>query len=183
MYMKELILEEADPAFENTVEDGLNGYTGQYPDVNKPRYGTADRVFAFVCFVLGYFVLRCFKDAGLGAFVTVLLMACGAAAYMSCKGVKQNTGHYLYLAAVMSFSSVFVLSDDGLIKALLTVFIFGALAFYPYFANGSGRREFINDMFVFDMIKSVFIMPFSSIAGIFPAAFSGKRAKKSGFRG
>ncbi len=152
-------------------------------EIKTGRYGVPERVFAFVCFILGYFLLRSFNDAGLGAFVTVILTVAATVVYLRCKGARQRLPHYLYLAAVTAFSSVFLLSDDGFIKALTAVFVFGALSFYPYFTHGSGRGGFIDDTFVFDMIKSVLIMPFSSVASIFPAAFSGKREKKSGFRG
>lgn len=160
--------------------DTENGFM---PEIKKREYDTADRVFAFICVILGYFVIRTFKNAGLGATVTAVLATAATAVYMSFKGALQRAPHFVYLLVVSSFSFVFVLSDDGFIKALTTVFIFGALAFYPYFTHGSGRREFINDMFIFDMIKAVLIMPFSSIINLFPAAFSGKRKKKSGFRG
>lgn len=148
------------------------------------KYGAAERVFAFVCFVSGYFVLRSFNDAGFGATVTVLLLCAAAATYMSIKESAFKAESFLFLLVPLSFSSVFILSDDGFIKTLAAVFIFFALSFYPYFSYGSGRGEFINEMFVFDMIKSVIIMPFSSAAGVFPAAFYVKREKTngSGFR-
>lgn len=181
--MKELVLEEADTEAEEAYEAEFNENYGDFPVIKKPRYGIAERVFAFVCFVLGYFVLRSFGDAGLGAAVTVVLMTAATAVYVKCKGAVQRLPQILYLIFVASFSSVYIISDDAFIKGLVTVFIFFALLFYPYFIHGSGRREFINDMFVFDMIKSVFIMPFSSFVSIFPAAFSGKREKKGHFRG
>ena len=152
------------------------------PKTKKSRYGKAERVIALICFALGYMIMRSFADAGLGASVTVAAMTAASAVYMNRKGAVQRLPHYLYLIFVASFSSVYVLSDDVFIKSLATLFIFGALLFYPYFTSGSGRREFINDMFVFDMIKSVFIMPYPSSVGIFPAAFSCGRTKKSGFR-
>ena len=176
--MKELILEEADTNFESLYEAELEANS----KTKNGIYGTAERVFAFICFVLGYFVMRSFTDAGLGAALTVVITAAATAVYLNCKGAVQRLPHYAYLTFIALFSSVFVLSDDGFIKGLATLFILGALLFYPYFTTGSGRREFINDMFVFDMIKSVFIMPYPSSVRIFPAAFSGRREKKSGFR-
>ena len=184
--MQQLVLEEVTPeaerAFEEEFAQRFEEDKSGYPQVKRSRYGTAERVFAFICFVLGYFLIRTFNGAGLGATVTTVLLTAVLAVYMNSKGAVQRAPHYVYLAATALFSSVFVLSDDGFIKALAAIFIFFALMFYPYFTHGSGRREFINDMFVFDMIKSALIMPFSSLASIFPAAFSGKRAKKSGFR-
>lgn len=184
--MQELILEEADfeaeKAFEEEFEENFNN--GSEGSLLSPKhsYGTVERVFAFICFISGYFILRAFNGAGLGATVTTVLLTAVLAVYMNIKGAVQRAPHYVYLAATALFSSVFVLSDDGFIKTLAAIFIFFALLFYPYFTQGSGRREFINDMFVFDMIKSTLIMPFSSLVSIFPAAFAGKRAKKSGFR-
>ena len=181
--MKELVLEEVDKEAEEAFEAEYAEYSGDLSFTKKPRYGIIERAVAFICFILGYFIIRSFKDAGLGASVTVVLMTAVTALYMRYKGAAQRLPHGLYLLFAASFSSVFFLSDDAFIKGLAVIFIFGMLLFYPYFVCGSGRNEFINDMFVFDMIKSVFIMPFSSIASIFPAAFSSKREKKGRFRG
>ena len=181
-FMKELVLEEVSPECERQFEAEYEAQTGGDPVNGKTRYGLFERIFALICFVLGYFILRTFNGAGLGATAVALLLIAAVSVYMSCKGAVQRLPHYLYLVFTALFSSVFVLSDDGFIKGLAAAFIFFALLFYPYFTRGSGRGEFINDMFVFDMIKAVLIMPFSSVISIFPAAFSGKRTKKSGFR-
>lgn len=180
--MKELVLEEPDTDFEKTYGNDIPGMYGYAPELKESKYGTAERIFAFICMILGYFAIRSFNDAGLGASVTVVLMIAATAVYMNYKGALQRLPHYVYLTVVALFSSVFILSDDGFIKTLATLFIILALLFYPYFTHGSGRGGFIDDTFVFDMIKSVLIMPFSSIVSIFPAAFSVKRKKKSGFR-
>ena len=150
----------------------------------KKTYGASERVFALLYFVIGYLLLKSFTGAGagLGAFVTALALTVSVAVYFALKGIRQRAFNFIYLTVTASFGLVYVLSDNGFIKFLVTVFILFSLTFYMYFTEGSGRYEFINDMFVFDSLKSLFIMPFSSVSEIFPAAFSGKREKKSGFK-
>ncbi len=159
-----------------------NVYEG--PVIEKYKFGVPERVFAFLYFAVGYLICKSFSGAGagLGAFITVVIIIASVAVYFSVKGIGQRPWQYAYLCVTAAFGSVYILSDNGFIKFLLTVFILFAVTFYMYFTEGSGRYEFVNDMFVFDMIKSLFIMPFCSIAAIFPAAFSSKREKKSGFK-
>ena len=147
------------------------------PRIETGKFGIPERVFAFLFFALGYLVCKSFSGtgAGLGAFAAAVTAVASVAVYFGLKGVRQRPWQYAYLCVTALFGSVYILSDNGFIKFLATVFIMFALAFYMYFTEGSGRYEFVNDMFVFDMIKSVFIMPFCSIASIFPAAFSSKR--------
>ena len=154
------------------------------PQTEKKAFGVPERVFAFLYFVIGYLLLKTFtgSGAGLGAFITVLILIVSAAVFFAVKGIKQGAFHYIYLTVTAAFGLVYILSDNGFIKFLVTVYILFALMFYMYFTEGSGRYEFINDMLVFDGIKSLFIMPFSCIASIFPAAFSSNRKTKSGFK-
>jgi hypothetical protein len=162
----------------------MDSQIGYMPSEEKKRYGTAERVFALLYFVLGYLLLKAFTGAGagLGAFVSVLILTVSAAVYFAVRHIRQTAFHFIYLAAAAAFGLVYIISDNGFIKFLVTVFILFALMFYMYFTEGSGRYEFINDMFIFDGIKSLFIMPFSCFASIFPAAFSTNRKTKSGFR-
>lgn len=156
--------------------------------VKENKYGRAERVFAFAAFAVGYLLLKSFTGgsdggAGLGACVSTVLLIAAVAAYFGVKGVKQRAGNFAYLAFTAAFSLVYVLSDNVFIKFLVSVFILLAVTFYMYFTAGSGRGGFINDMFVFDMIKSLFIMPFSSFTAVFPAAFRREKdVKKGGFR-
>lgn len=159
-----------------------NGYV--MPQTENSKFGVAERVFAFLYFVIGYLILKSFsvEGAGLGASVTTVIIVASVAVYFGVKGINQRPWQFVYLGITAAFGLVYILSDIGFIKFLVTVFILFAILFYMYFTEGSGRYEFINDMFVFDMIKSVFVMPFCSISAIFPAAFSSKREKKGGFR-
>ena len=165
-----------------------NGYfqdhISEAPQTPAPKYGTAERVLAFLFFAAGYFAVKSFTGAGagLGAFAVSAFMIASAAVYFAVSGVSQRLPHFLYLLMLAGFSTVYIFSDNDFIKGLDALFILFALLFYMYFTSGSGRRGFIDDAFVFDMIKSSLIMPYSSFAMIFPAAFSAKRKNKSGFR-
>ena len=146
-----MVIYEKNGNREITVMDQSVSITPAY---EKSKYGTVERVFAFASFIFGYIVLKTFigNEAGAGAFCAVLLAVIGTAVYFTVKGAEQRLLNYLYLCGVALFSTVYILSDNGFIKFLSTVFVFFALTFYMYFTAGSGQRRFIDDMFVFDLI-------------------------------
>lgn len=147
----------------------------------KPQfqYTGRDAILSAVMLLLGFMFMRCvfINTAGFftSAFFILLMVIC--LIYLKHENVKLSFYCLTLCGVYFAFSLVFSITDNDLIKSLDTVFLM-LLGAYTVFAAANGREK-PNRHFTFDMLKSVFSVPFS---GFGYATKALKTGKKSGIR-
>ncbi len=144
----------------------------------KPQFSFTGRDGALgaVMLLLGFAFMRYvfFNTAGFftTAFFAILMTVC--VIYLKGEGKKLSFYHLTLCGVYFAFSLVFSITDNDYIKSLDTLFLM-LLGAYTVFAI-TNERERPNKHFTFDMLKSLFSVPFAGF-GYAPKAM--KTGKKS----
>lgn len=153
----------------------------------ETRFKACDAAASLASLVLGFlFVKWIFLPAafGLGAFVFTLLVTALAVCCIKAKKIKTTLKSNILLGLTLIFSTVFIISSNHFIKSLVFVYVLFSFIYWFFTASGNRQQNSISDMFVFDMLKSVFVMPFSkfgaAVSSIFSVLGKHKSAKKLG---
>ena len=149
--------------------------------MTKKEYLTVDKVFALLSIVLGYFFIRwCFLGgAGIGATaVSVCLLILEAVYFIFTAKNPLNFRTIIAFVTVTLFSAGFCMTGSPL-ALFFNFIVFSLGAVYVCFrAYGNGAGKSWGDLFFFDLLKSAFVIPFSSFPSLFPALFSRSGEKK-----
>ena len=137
---------------------------------DRPGYVKYDKkalvntVFAFLSLLMGYLFVRntFFTAIGVGMTAFVLLFVAASAVFMRLHGVRFTPRNISGPAIMLVFSAAFVVSGSESMRELTLLFECLAAVYWYYSAFGCREEGKIGDMLPFDMIKSVFVMPFSS---------------------
>lgn len=153
-------MEELQKAFEEPVGE-------------KPHYTLSDALFALLFLVLGYFVSRFIffvsDSVGLGALVLVLAVSGMSLIYLRVKKRALSWKSILHLGVILLFSAGLLLFENPFIKALLLMYVVLSFLYWLFCTAGNRQEAEIGDMLVFDLLKSVLVIPFGAFGAIFGA--------------
>ncbi len=138
----------------------------------KKDFSLADSILALAVFVIGYIISAWIlfgNGQGLGAFIILLVTSLISIFFIRSKKITVSKKDLIGLGIILVLALPLFISSDAFIKFL--VMSFTEISFIYWFFSASGNREDseINDMLFFDIIKSVFVLPFSCISDIFGA--------------
>ena len=149
------------------------------PQPPRRQYTMSQKVFALLMFVFGYLFMRVFRfeDGQVGRTVFTLLLLIVSAVYMSNSGVKPGAVAVLsgLAAGVLSLGYAFGLPVG--MSFPLTVVCILFYAYFVYKAYDTGIERGPGRFFDVELIRALFVAPFSSWFSVFPAAFSTKGEK------
>lgn len=128
----------------------------------KLSFNMLDRVFAFITLVIGFCFIRFVIWNVTGIFTTMffLVLALLCMFYMNKNKYKLFKNHIIQFSLIIIFSTVFTITANGFIKFLNIIFILFLGAYWVYSVGKVNKR--IERFFFFDMLKAIFIMPFTS---------------------
>lgn len=152
--------------------------------MSERNYTTFDKIFGIVCLVLGYltFRLSLLAGEGLGMCIVAILVLIAEVVYLAVS-VKKAPSTSVITAFIVTFilSLGFLFTSVPQILFLNSVLVILGQIYVFYIACQNTVGERLGDYFFFDMIKSIFVLPFVNFAYIFPAVFrknSDKKEKK-----
>ncbi len=152
--------------------------------MSERNYTTFDKIFGIVCLVLGYLTFRIslLAGEGLGMCLVAILVLIAEVVYLAIS-VKKAPSASVITAFIVTFilSLGFLFTSVPQILFLNSVLVILGQIYIFYIACQNTVGDKLGDYFFFDMIKSVFILPFVNFAYIFPAIFrksSDKKGKK-----
>ncbi len=146
------------------------------PVREKPHYATSDALFALLFLVLGYFVSRfvffVFGSGGLGALTLVLALAGMSIVYLRLKQRTLTVKSILHLGVILLFSAGLLLFENPLIQTLLFAYVMLSFLYWFFCTAGNRQEAGIGEMFPFDLLKSVLVIPFGAFGALFGACTS-----------
>lgn len=154
---------------------------------NKSKYDFLrfDRLFAVIAFALGYvyaeygfLISSGFAPASFWLGFTLMLFA-----YASVTKTKISASGYSTLALAAVFSIGFVFCSSPLPALCCTLAAFACIMYSMLTVNGK-NNDFLGGRITFDMLKSVFSIPFAALGAVWYALFerrkTGKRSALAG---
>ena len=153
----------------------------------KRTYTKSDIIVSVVSFILGYLFIKwiLFTQLGLSAFVFTILLIAVSICYLNAKKIRITLNSIIFISITVIFSSVFILSANTDIKALVMLYVILSTVYWFYYTCNKHNENIVNEMFVFYFIKSVFVMPFSCFFNIYESFFNmfkkRKPSKKVGY--
>ena len=150
--------------------------------VRRRQYTFSQKMMAIAMVVFGYLFQRVFffEDGAMGKTVFTLLLVLVSAIYMGHTGVKPGKASVAagFIAAALSVGFAFGL--PGGMSFVLTVVCAVSYIYFVYKAYDTGIEKAPGRFFDMDVLKAIFIMPFTSFVSLFPALFSvnGDKSKR-----
>ena len=163
--------------YENTFEN----------PIVKRTYTKSDIFISIISFILGYLFIKwiLFSTLSLSAFVFTLLLIGTAICYLKAKKIRITLNSVIFISITVIFSSVFIISANTDIKALVMLYVILSSVYWFYYTCNKHDENIVNDMFIFYFIKSVFVMPLSCCFSIYESFFKifsrKKPSKKVGY--
>lgn len=154
--------------------------------MSETKYSSLDKIFAIVCFVLGYaFIHLCFLvGRGIGVCIVAVAVLLTELLYFIFSRSQKLSGRAIgafAVAFILSFGFAFI-SAPQILFLNFSLVVLAETYILSLSFNTTVSQNGVDFLF-FDLIKSVFVIPFANFAHIWPAAFSKKRdgeGKKSG---
>lgn len=137
--------------------------------MTKRNYSTADIIISLISFAMGYFFIKIIFEGGsigLGMFMFTVLLIGVSIFYLRAKDIKISPKSMIFISITVIYSFVFVVSANDFLKFLVLVYVIFSSVFW-FYSTCNGTE--INRMFVFNAIKSFFIMPLSCCFFIYEA--------------
>lgn len=137
----------------NVIEE-----TAEKEQVN---FSKTEKIYSAVIMLLAFLYMEFEIFNPLGFFTTLvnILIITASIIFLKKEGCKIKGINRLIAIILYTFTTVFTITDNGYIKFLVSVFLFGAGAYFVYSA-AEGKKE-IERFLPFAMTKAVFEFPFS----------------------
>jgi len=143
------------------------------PTAEKRIYTVADGIFALLFLVFGYLAARwvlCVPESqGLGTFVLTAGITGMSFVYLRQKKMPVGVKGSLPFLLILLYSSVLVLSDNGFIKFLAAAFAVIVFLYAVLSVTGNRAEEKLGEFLLFDLLKSVLVMPLARLGALFQA--------------
>lgn len=148
------------------------------PKKPKRQYSVKESVYAWLCYALAYlFVLTVpISENSFGLFVVVILMYAVSTAVAVSKGKKLQAMPIVVGLSAVVVASSFVLNVSGFLRFFSFIYVMVAYCYFIYAMTSENRFGF-SDSIMIDFTKSIFVLPFYSLADIFVSMFQGAKNK------
>ncbi len=126
------------------------------------EFTATEKIYAFFIMVIAFLWVefQIFNPAGFITTVINLVIIISAIVFLKKNGCKLTAHNKVIAAVLFLFSFVFSITDNGFIKFLAGVFLFGAGAYFVYSA-AEGKKEMERYLPV-AMMKAIFEIPFTN---------------------
>ena len=167
------------------MQGGAYGHQYNYA-YRKPRssydFTKSQVVFAWLSLLIGYLFVKFIMAGYIGISATIfgIVFLAFSVSYNAAKGINQSSKTVLQLLILVVFSAVFVLTSNDSIKAWNLLFLWCATLYWLYTSAHNREMEHLDRMFFFDIIKAMFVMPFSAYGAAPSAVFKGVKQTKFG---
>ncbi|MGN0478509.1 MAG: DUF4173 domain-containing protein [Hominenteromicrobium sp.] len=144
----------------------------------KRQYTVAQKLLAIAVLFFGYFYMRMFffTWANIGRTLFVWLLLAVSAVYLAHEKIRPNAAAVSAGALTAAFSLMFTVGLTGLPAFLNTVFCQLGYTYFVYKSFDTSIERGPGELFGFDLLKAVFVQPFSSFGALFPAMFARGKA-------
>lgn len=144
----------------------------------KRQYTFPQKLLALSMLLFGYLYMRAFffTSANIGRSLFAWLLLAASAAYMTHCRIRLNAASIAAGALTAAFSLMFTVGLSGLPSFLNSVFCQLSYTYFVYKAFDTSIERGPGGMFGFDLLKAVFVQPFSSFGALFPAVFAPAKA-------
>jgi len=139
-------------------------------------------VFAWLSVLIGYLFVKFIMAGyvGISATIFCIVFLALSVSYNAAKGINQNGKTVFQLLILVLFSAVFMLTSNKSIISWNLLFLWGATLYWQYTSARNRESDRLDKMFFFDIIKAMFVMPFSAFGAAASAVFKGVKNTKFG---
>ena len=132
--------------------------------------------------LIGYLFVKFLMTGHIGISATIftIVFLAFSVSYNAAKGINQSGRTVIQLLILVVFSAVFALTSNETIKSWNMLFLWIATLYWIYTSAQNRESERIDRMVFFDVIKAMFVMPFSTYGAAPSAAFNGFKKTKLG---
>lgn len=162
------------------VEDNNNVAVVISEEDKELQFRLLDSILAYVLLGLGFCFVHFVVWNVTGIFTTLFFISTAIICliYLKMSNYKLNKNSRLWFGLTLIFSLVFSITDNNFIKFLDIVFVLMLGIYWVYMVCKDNGR--IDRFFFFDMLKAIFIMPFSGFSKAPKAiAYSASRSRHS----
>ena len=141
------------------------------------KFTLKDKLFALLCFVLGYFCAAWCLLSGYGIGVTAASLAVLLAevVYLLLSGKKIGAANIFALIAAGVLSCGFLFTSSPWVLCFNYIAVYVGVAYLYYCCAGNSTDGLFGQNLFFDLIKSMFVIPFSGFINIWLALFGRQR--------
>lgn len=157
----------------------MNINQNYFPNATKPATpipqntpeNKIDSVFAWLSLILAFFFCHTVAVANhpMGGFLLVLAVFITAFTVLRLKKIKLHPCCILSSISALLLSAALILTESFFLLSLIYVYCLASCLFLIYTAFGNRVQDGYSDYIYVDFIKILFVLPFSSLAAIFPA--------------
>lgn len=154
-----------------------------FPEPSKPAYSVTDTVYAWLSLLLAFLFCQTTPVAEhpLGGFLLIAILFTLGFVIIRLKKQKLYPVCVLCAISALIIGSALLLTDTKFLIKLSFAYSLASYCFFLYAALGNRIEEGFSDYIYIDYIKSLFILPFSSLGAIFPALSNKSTEKGSRF--
>ena len=153
----------------NMPQTAANSNTGKLLPMN---FSAADIAFAFVMLLCGFLYWNLIQIVSLGLGVTLFaaVLCTATAVYFKSAGLRQSKESLAFLGVIILSAANFTLFDGILIKALNFIFLSLGFVYWVCLSAGTRLENKISLYILSDMLRQLFVIPFSNFTGCFSGA-------------
>ncbi|WMJ22401.1 DUF4173 domain-containing protein [Paludicola sp. MB14-C6] len=165
------------------MDNIISSATLQQP-LEKPKivYSKVERIAALLCLLFGYFFIK-FVFLGhenvFTAFYFITFSIFSLIYYKNCH-ISINFKSVMFFLLVNLFSMNYLITDNGMIAFLDTVFIILAIIYWNYYTCQNENKKFLSNHFCLDLLNAAIVLPFAHFVEAPKAMFSNSKSKKNG---
>lgn len=153
-------------------ERGEPEQKGLYGSMAKPapmRFETADILLAFAMIAVGflYWNLIFFHSLDLGVTLFAAVLWAVSAVYFRASGIRQSRSGFAVFGIFVLSAVHFAIFDGEFIKGLNFIFLSLCFVLWVLIAAGKRIEEKISLYLASDMLRQLFVIPFSNFIGCF----------------
>lgn len=153
----------------------------QQPTITPSPYRTVDTAFALLSVLFAFFFLKYTMGvtAGVGLSILTALFLCATYLYAGVKKQTISVASVLWAAIIVIFSLTYTITANGFLRGWCVFFQLLAVCYWIFvtFGNRAGKRA--DDMLGFDLIKSLFVLPFGNMYHFFGTLTHSSKNNKS----
>lgn len=154
--------------------------TMNVPEVQERRFGTADSVLAWLCFIGGYLfcLIMPVTDNPFGGLLFTVGAYIATFIFLKIRHCKIGLLPFFVSCSAILLSASLFFSSNALLQKLCYTYALASLGFVIYAASGNRVRGGFSALLAVDYFKALVILPFCSLGCIFRAAFISKKTRK-----
>jgi len=146
----------------------------------KPKVTTLDTVFAWLCILIGYFLIVAFPLSRntLGGVLMLWALFCFGAVYLVRSGIKIPVSSWIIGTLGILLSLGLISGANAVLQYFLSFAVIGLWLCFLYTACGLNGRNLTDDSCFAHLIRALFVLPWSTLGSLFYALPPQKKTEK-----